>query len=62
MLFFVTIHVCLNGRYYYMVTLAVMLWHVNSATALKCNGYGMESLLAQHLDKGSVPWRGGPGM
>ena len=35
-------------------TLAVMLWCVNSATALKCNGYGLEFLLAERLGKCSV--------
>ena len=42
--------------------LAVMLWHEDSAAALKCNDYGLESLLAGHLDKGSVHWRGKPNM
>ena len=31
---------------------------VNSAAALKCNGYRLESLLAQHLNKGSEHRRG----
>ena len=35
-----------------------MLWSVDSAAALKCNGYGLESLLPGHLEKGSVHWRG----
>ena len=26
--------------------------------ALKCNGWGLESWLAVHLEKGSVDWRG----
>ena len=33
--------------------LIVMLWHMNSAAALKCNGYWLESLEG-HLEKGSV--------
>ena len=40
-------------------TLAVMLWHVDSGVALKSNDYGLKSLLARHLHKGSVHWRGG---
>ena len=39
--------------------LQVMLWHVESAPALKCNGYGLESWLAGHLEKDSVHWREG---
>ena len=39
------------------IILAVMLWHTDSAAALKCNGYRLESLLARHLDKDSVNWR-----
>ena len=35
---------------------------MGSAAALKCNGYGFESLLAGYLDKGSVHWREGPNM
>ena len=41
--------------------LAVTLWHVDSAAALKCNGYGLELLLAGYFEKGGVHWRG-PGM
>ena len=37
--------------------LAVTLWCVDSAAALKCNGYGLESWLAGHLNKGSVHWK-----
>ena len=36
---------------------AAVLWQVDSAAALKCNGYGLESSLAGHLDKGSVHWK-----
>ena len=36
------------------VILAVMLWCMDSAAALKCNGYGLESLLTGYLDQGSV--------
>ena len=36
------------------IILAVMLWHMDGAPALKCNDYGLESLLAGHLDKGGV--------
>ena len=35
------------------------LWHVDSAAVLKCNGYELESLLAGHLVKDSVPYTGG---
>ena len=38
--------------------LAVMLRRMDRAAALKCNDYGLESLLAGHLAKGSVHWRG----
>ena len=38
----------------------VMLWHVDSAPFLKCNGCGLESWLAGHLVKGNVHWRGRP--
>ena len=31
------------------IFLAVMLLHVDSAAALKCNGYDLKSLLAEHL-------------
>ena len=34
--------------------LQVMLQRVDSAPALKCNGYELESWLAWHLEKGSV--------
>ena len=37
--------------------LAVTLWRVDSAAALKCRRYELESLLAGHLEKGSVHWR-----
>ena len=36
------------------VILAVMLKQKVSAAALKCNIYGLESLLAGHLEKGSA--------
>ena len=36
------------------VILQVTLWHVDSAPALKCNGYKLKSWLAGHLEKGSV--------
>ena len=39
-----------------------MLWHMNSALVLKCNGCGLESWLAEHLKKDSVHWRERPGM
>ena len=38
--------------------LAVRLWLLNSATALKYNDYGLESTLEGHLNKGRVHWRG----
>ena len=34
--------------------LQVMLVHVDSAPALKCNGVGLESWLTGHLGKGNV--------
>ena len=34
--------------------LAVTLWPMDSAAALKCGGYEFKSLLARHLEKGSV--------
>ena len=34
--------------------MAVMLWSIDSATALKYNGYRIESLLIEHMDKGTV--------
>ena len=37
--------------------LAVTLWQVDSAAALKHKGYQLESSLVGHLDKGSVMWR-----
>ena len=33
--------------------LAVMLWRMDNATALKCNGYRLESSLAGNLYKSS---------
>ena len=44
--------------------LAVMLWCMDSAVALKCNGNGFECSLAGHTggDRGSVHWRGRPCM
>ena len=38
--------------------LAVTLWCVDSAAALKCNGCRMESSVAGHLKKSSVHQRG----
>ena len=34
--------------------LQLMLWYVDGAPVLKCNGYGLESWLAGQLEKGSV--------
>ena len=31
---------------------------MDSAAAMKCNNYRLESSLAGHLDKSSVHWRG----
>ena len=31
--------------------LAVLLWHIDSAAALKCNGSGLECSLTGHLRK-----------
>ena len=42
--------------------LQVMLWCVDSAPVLKCYGSELESWLAGHVEKGSVHWRGRPGM
>ena len=44
------------------MVLAVMLWHMDSVAALKCNDYRLESWLAGHLEKGRVHWRGELGM
>ena len=38
--------------------LAVTLWHVDSAAALKYHSYELEPSLAGHLDKGSIHWMG----
>ena len=38
--------------------LAVMRWCVDSAAALKYNGYRLESPLGGNFDKDSVHWRG----
>ena len=40
--------------------LAVLLWRVDSAAALKCKGCRLKSSLAGYLDEGSVHWRGSP--
>ena len=40
--------------------LQVMMWRMDSAPALKYNGYALESLLAGHIEKGSVHWRERP--
>ena len=32
------------------VIMQVLLWHVDSAPALKCHCHGLESWLAEHLD------------
>ena len=37
-----------------------MLWCVDNAAALKCNGYGLESLLPGLLDKGGANTGRGP--
>ena len=42
--------------------LQVMLWCMDGVSALKYNDYGLESWMAGHLQKGSVHWRGRPGM
>ena len=39
--------------------LQVTLWHMDSAPALKCNGYGLESWLAGHLEKAMYTEGGG---
>ena len=33
------------------IILAVTLWFMDSAADLKCNGYGLNSLLAGHLTR-----------
>ena len=43
-----------------IITILAVTWHMYSAAALESNGYGLESSLAGHLDKGSVYLRGGP--
>ena len=42
--------------------LQVMLWYMDSAIVLKCNGYGLEFWLAGHLGESSEHWRGRHGM
>ena len=37
---------------------SVALRHMDSAAALISNNYGLESLLAEHLVKGSAHWKG----
>ena len=44
------------------IIVAWMVWHMDSAAAVKCIGYRLESLLAGHFNKGSVYWRGETGM
>ena len=39
--------------------LTVTLQHMDRAALLKCNGHGLESWLAGHLDKRGVHLRGG---
>ena len=64
------LHFTLGG--YYAVTIHACLYNHNCynsgsdalvrewcRAALQCNGYGLKSLLAWHLDKGSVHWREG---
>ena len=34
--------------------LQMMWWCMDGAPALQCNGYGLESWLVRHLEKGSV--------
>ena len=36
----------------------MILWSLDSTAALKCNGYGSESLLVGHSDKDSENWKG----
>ena len=43
---------------YRAIILAVMLWRVDGAAALKCNDNRLKFLQAGHLDKGSVHWEG----
>ena len=43
---------------YIATVLQVMLLLIDSAPALKCSGYKLESWLAGHLEKGNVHWRG----
>ena len=38
----------------YAIILAVLMWCADSAADVKCNGFGLESLLAQHLDEGNI--------
>ena len=37
--------------------LLVTLWCMNNGAASKYNGYGLECMLAEHLDKSSIRWR-----
>ena len=57
--FAVTIYVCLYSHNLIIAGILPMtLWRVDSAAALKYNGYEFELLLAGHLDNGCAHWRG----
>ena len=44
-------HLCVFILPLFAIILQVTLWHVDSAPALKCNGYKIESWLAGHLTR-----------
>ena len=45
-----------------MASILVMtLWHMDSVAAIKCNRYGLESLVAGHLRERQCALKGGPG-
>ena len=57
---------CHHYPFVFKLPYILQFWHccgvVDSAAALKCNGYCLDSLLAVHFSKVSVHCRGGPGM
>ena len=54
-------HTCVLILPHLLQFLAVMLWCMDRAPALKCNSYRLESWLVGQLKKASVHWKG-PGM
>ena len=60
-LFCCNLFICIC-RALFAIIVPVTLWRIDSAPALKCNDYQLESWLAGHLKKGSVHWRERPSM